>query len=572
MKYSQLYTKTTKNAKAYDSINATLLIKAGYVDQVMAGVYNYLPLGLRVLTKIENIVREEMDQIGVEILMSTLAPVANWKITKRYEKVSVLMKAVPASAAAARIHDGEYVVSPTHEELVTPLAKQFIQSYKDLPCAYYQIQTKFRNEPRAKSGLLRGREFRMKDLYSFHSNQQDFQKYYEKAKEVYMNIFKRLGLGTDTFIALASGGDFTEDYSHEFQTLCETGEDTIFYAPGAGIYYNREVAPSQVTQVQSTEAPKPKADILGKGIIGVDELSRFLKIPVTKTTKTLIYETAEGQIIAAAVRGDYAVNEYKLAKAVGTKSIKLASADKVKAVTNAEIGYAGVLNLPANVAIYFDDSCRNRVNFETGANRTDYHTVNVNFGRDLSEPDRFYDIKEAKAGDLYPVTGEVYQVLRASEVGNIFSLGTKFADDFSLNYLDEKGKLQKIIMGCYGIGTSRLMGVIVEKFHDGNGIIWPKSVSPYHVHLIRLAGAETKADDVYHQLTKSGLEVLYDDRNESAGVKFADCDLIGIPFRLVVSPKTGDRIEWRIRTEQEIQTLSVEEVIAKLKSEYHLSL
>ncbi|OGG09924.1 proline--tRNA ligase [Candidatus Gottesmanbacteria bacterium RBG_16_43_7] len=569
MKFSQLYIGTNKIARTYDSVNATLLTKAGFIDQVMSGVYTYLPLGLRVLVKIEQIVREEMDTIGVEVLMPTLAPIDNWQQTGRLTRVSVLLKAMPANILAQKVHNQEYIVSPSHEEIVTPLVKQYIQSYKDIPCAFYQIQTKFRNEPRAKSGLLRGREFRMKDLYSFHASIDDFKKYYEQVKKVYMNVFSRLGIGADTLIALASGGDFTEEYSHEFQTRCETGEDTIFYAPKAAIAFNKEVAPAraQVPEVKQTEAMKVKTDVLGEGIVGVTELVRYLRIPVEKTTKTLLYETDDGRTIAAAIRGDYSINEYKLCRALKTKSVKFASNETVKRVTNAEAGYAGVLNLTGDVELYFDDSCQNRINFETGANRTNYHTINVNFERDLPEPRKFYDFKVAKIGDRYPETGEVYEAFQASEVGNIFALGSKYANDFGLVYRDDNGAAQEVIMGCYGIGTSRLMGVVVEKFHDEHGIVWPKSIAPYHVHLVSIGNAHKKAMAVYSALVSSGIEVIWDDRDESAGVKFTDYDLIGIPWRLVVSPKTGDQIEVKNRSENESKLFSINDIITKFKNE-----
>ena len=310
MLYSKLFGKTKKSAKEYDSVNATLLQKGGFIDQVMAGTYTYLTLGLRVLNKIENIIRGEMDTIGQEILMPALTPIANWEKTGRFETIDVLMKTTPANIFAKAKNDTEYVLNPTHEDVVTPLAQKFILSYKDFPFALYQIQNKFRNEPRVKSGLLRGREFRMKDLYSFHTSVDDLKKYYEKTKEVYMVVFKKLGIGADTVITMASGGSFTDDYSHEFQTICETGEDTVFYDKKDNVYYNREVAPSEAPKVTHQEEKiLPRLDVKGVGIIGVEELAEFLKIPVEKTTKTLIYETDDGRIIAAAVRGGYDVNE-----------------------------------------------------------------------------------------------------------------------------------------------------------------------------------------------------------------------------------------------------------------------
>lgn len=571
MLYSKLFGKTNKTTKEKASVNATLLEKGGFIDQVMSGVYTYLPLGLRVLTKIEQIIREEMDKIGNEISMPALTPLQAWEETDRLETVDILMKTVPANKFALAKNDAEYVLNPTHEEVVTPLAKKYNMSYKDFPFALYQIQTKFRNEPRAKSGLLRGREFRMKDLYSFHTSIEDLKKYYEKAKEVYMNVFKRIGLGDDTVIAMASGGSFTDDFSHEFQTKCESGEDLLFFVKSKNIYYNKEVAPSKASRISYKDTETlPKKDALGKGIIGVEKLAEYLKIPVEKTTKTLLFETEKGELIAAAVRGGYDINEDKLRKVVGCKALKLASEKVVKKVTGAEVGYAGILNLPKEVRVFMDESMKDRLNFETGANKTHYHTINVNFGRDIPEPKIFYDIKVAKEGDLYPETGEKYEVIRSSEIGNIFPLYTKFTDAFKYTFVDKDGRQKPIYMGCYGIGSSRIMGVLVEKFHDGKGIIWPEAVAPFSVHLVGLdlkdVQVKKRAHDIYKLLTTNyKLDVLFDDREDAtSGEKFSDADLIGIPVRLVVSKRTGEKIELKRRNETKTELLSLEDIAKKI--------
>ena len=537
----------------------------------MAGTYTYLPLGLKVLTKIEQIIREEMNRIGEEILMPSITPISLWQQTGRFDTVDVLMKTTAANKFALAKNASEYVLNPTHEEIVVPLGQKYILSFKDFPFALYQIQTKFRNEPRVKSGLLRGREFRMKDLYSFHTSITDFKKYYEETKKVYFKVFERLGLEKETVIVLASGGSFTDDYSHEFQTICKTGEDTLFYVKSKNIYYNKEVAPSKAPPVKYKDTKiLPRQDVLGKGIIGVEELANFLNIPIEKTTKTLIFDTDAGRIITAAVRGGYNINEDKLRKVAKCKALKLASEKTVKKITGAEIGYAGILNLPKKVEIYIDESVGNRKNFETGANRTHYHSVNVNFGRDLSLPKKFYDIKIPKEGDLYPETSELYQIFTASEVGNIFPLYTKFTDAFNYKFIDRDGKEKPIYMGCYGIGSSRTMGVIVEKFHDDRGIIWPESVAPYQYHLIGLdlkdKSVNLKVHKVYKELLDKGKEVLFDDREDvSAGEKFADADLIGIPYRLVISKRSGEKIEVKKRNESKSQLTTLDNIL-KLSS------
>ena len=574
MLYSHIFGKTKKTSKEFDSANATLLIKAGFVDQTMAGVYSFLPLGKRVLSKIENIIREEMDTVSSELLMPSITPKALWEQTGRINTVSVLMKAIAANPVSLDVNDAEYILNPTHEEIVTPLAKKYNASYKDFPFSVYQIQTKFRNEPRAKSGLLRCREFRMKDLYSFHTSEEGLELYYEKVKKIYLRVFERFELRNDTVIALASGGDFTEKFSHEFQTRCEAGEDTIFYAKKAKIAFNKEVAPSRAPEINdSNEKELPMQKVEGKGIIGVGALAKFLKIPVEKTTKTIIFENEKGEIIAAAVRGNYEINLEKLKKVSHSKNLVLASSQIIKKVTKAKIGYAGILHLPNEIKIYMDDSIKGRKNFECGANKTNYHAIHVNFGRDLAEPKDFYDIKTARTGDSYPPNNEEYEIFKACEVGNIFPLDTKFTQAFDYTFTNELGKKLPIYMGSYGIGSTRVMGVIVEKFHDDKGIIWPKSVTPFHAHLIALGDSQSfkKAQELHEKLETDGIEILFDDRpNVSAGEKFSDADLIGIPWRIVISKKTADKIEIKKRSEKSAKLVSILEGIKIIKKDYNV--
>lgn len=410
MRYDQLLLKTEKEVGQADAVNATLLMRGGFIEQVMAGVWAFLPLGWRVLNKIENIIRQEMDELGAEMLMPALVPTALWEKTGRLATVDVLMTTQPANDAARAKHDATYVLSPTHEEVITPIALTRKLSYKDLPFAVYQIQTKFRNEARPKSGLLRGREFRMKDLYSFHANDDDRRTFYERVKEVYAGTFKRLGLGEDTVIALASGGDFTKDFSHEFDTRCATGEDAVYYDEANDLYYNAEVAP----------------------------------------------ETVKRQ------------------------------------------------------------------------------------------------------GNSFAV----------SEVGNIFPLGTKFSEAFGYYYLDARGQRQLVHMASYGIGSSRVMGVLVEKHHDQAGIIWPAAVAPFTVHLVALntedANVRQQAEAVYQQCRAENVEVLFDDRRAvSAGEKLADADLLGIPCRAVISKKTGEQIEVKRRGETKTSLIAHERLKAE---------
>lgn len=572
MRMQGLITKTSKSSRAdADSVNADLLTRAGYVHKTMAGVYSFLPLGWRVLRKIEDMLRKHMDTIGVELFLPSLTPMEQWDRTGRLQTVSVLFQACAANDISRKIHDAHYVLNSTHEEVITPLVRNFCSSYKDLPCAAYQIQTKFRNEPRAKSGLLRCREFRMKDLYSFHTSEEDMLEYFfKKAIPAYQAFFEEIGLGGRTLVTLASGGDFSKEYSREFQTRCATGEDWVFRSPATGTCYNREIAPCKApTCTDPKEKIHERKDVLGKGIIGVEELAEFLKIEVERTTKTLLFVTEKKAMVAVMVRGGYDVNEEKLRKIVGCTSLELAAPEMVTKVTGAAVGYAGPIGLPKSVRLIWDESTANRKNFECGANVTDMHSININFGRDIDLPDQFYDIKTAKEGDLDPESGKPYEVFRASEVGNVFTLYTKFSNAFDFHFTDKDGKEKPVYMGCYGIGTSRILGVLAEVFHDDAGLVWPEAIAPFQVHLLSLGNDPSvlaAAKNLYNKLQETGIDVLLDDRDASAGEKFADADLIGIPHRLVVSARTlkENGVEWKQRTAKETQMIPMNDVMKQI--------
>lgn len=562
MKYSKLFTKTLKDAPADEvAKSAQLLIRAGYIHKEMAGVYVFMPLGLKVLDNIKDIIREEMDAIdGQEVQMTVLQPRDIFEKTDRWDdaKVDNWFK-------TKLVNGTELGMGLTHEEPIVDMLSNYVSSYKDLPIFVYQIQNKFRNELRAKSGILRGREFVMKDMYSFSRSQEEHEELYERAAVAYHRIFERLGLSEITVRAKADGGIFTERYSDEFQTISEIGEDTLFCVPSTGECFNEEVTLALAPKISEDEQPRTMEEVEGKGIIGVVELAKFLNIPVEKTTKTMLYQTDDGRIIAAAVRGGYDINEIKLRKAVGAKSLKLAEEDVVRRVTGAEVGYAGLLNLANDVEIFIDESCANRVNFEMGANHTNYHSINVNWGRDIKPPEQFYDIKMAREGDLHPETGEVYEVKRAVEVGNIFPLESKYTNALDVYFTNEKGERESIIAGCYGIGVSRVMGVIAEHFADESGLVWPDNIAPARVHLISL-GADDEAEVLYRKLQKSSIEVLYDDRDARPGEKFADADLIGIPHRVVVSARTlaEGKLEYKARISEEAELITEAELFAKL--------
>jgi prolyl-tRNA synthetase len=537
MKYSQSLIRTAKETPADETAkNAKLLIRGCYIYKTMAGVYNFLPLGLKVLNNISNIVREEMNAIGCnELLMSSMVSKEAWQTTGRWDTVDVLYK-------MDRADGKEVALSPTHEEIVTPLVQNYLASHKDFPLCVYQIQNKFRNEARAKSGLLRGREFLMKDAYSFHLTEECFEKFYAQMTEAYHKVYARLGIGDITKYTYASGGDFSE-FSHEFQTLSEIGEDDLFYTPSEKKFRNKEIVASKARPFDNAdEEVQPMEHVLGKGLIGVEALAKFFDIAVEKTTKTIIFETESGKVIAAAIRGDYNVDENKLKKIVG-ENFSLASAETVKRVTGAEVGYAGVLELPEDVEVLFDESCDNRTNWETGNNKTDYHTINVNWGRDVEKPEKFHDFKVPQVGDMNPETGEVYEVTKAVEVGNIFPLADKFTKPFKFSVQDENGKKVNPIMGCYGIGVSRVMGVLAELFADDKGLVWPENVAPFQVYLAAVGKSDemiAQAEKIYAELKAKGVEVLYDDRQGKKfgfGTKLADYELLGIPKCIIVSDK-----------------------------------
>lgn len=536
--------KTQKTApKVSDNRSTSILLQAWFIRQTMAWVYTYTTLWLKVLEKIKKIVREEMNNYGAfETLMPALSPRELWDTTGRWDSIDVMFH-VPAA------NNKEYWLNSTHEEIVTPLLGEFIKSYKDLPVCAYQIQNKYRNEKRAKSGLLRGREFVMKDAYSFHADNEEFVKYYEWMKQVYMNVFTRLWLANDTYIAQADGWTFTEKYSHEFQVKLEIWEDIIFFDKKSKDCFNREVAPSMIpTPNISEKEQKERQDIEAHWIIWVEALTKAFWVPARKSTKTMMFDI-DGRFVVVSVRWDYDINTLKLQKLLWAKSIKLASPELVLEKTWSEIGYAWIYNLPAWTEVYIDDSLDGITNFETGTNKTWYHSINVNFWRDLPFPDKFYDFKEAKAGDKNPKTWEVYEVFKASEVWNIFPLETKFSGAFGLTYLDDKNQSKTPLMGCYGIWVSRLMWVVAEYFLDEVWIAWPENLSPF-THYIVVIWEENvdKVIKISKILNTNLDDIIVDDRlTVGYGQKMSDAELMWISNIIIISPKTLEKWWYEIK-------------------------
>ncbi len=528
----------------------------------MAGVYSYLPLGLRVLEKIKQIAREEMQKIdSEEIIMSGLQSKQVWQKSNRWddEVVDVWFK--------SKLKNGNEIgFGWSHEEPITNMMINHINSHKDLPVSVFQFQTKLRNEERAKSGIIRGREFVMKDMYSYCKSKEELEEYYQKVIVAYNNFYKKIGIGEDTHVVFADGGAFTE-FSHEFQTIIEIGEDTIFKVPKKDIYLNQEIVKLKIKTPQDPEEKKKQMkEVLGEGLIGVEVLAKFLNIDVKKTTKTILFETDEGRVVAVAIRGDRDIDESKLKKVLKAQWVKLLDEQKVTEITGAKVGYAGMLNLPESVEKYWDYSTQGRINFEMGANKTNYHNINVNFGVDLDEPERFFDLAQAIDGDIDPDSGEKYKTYKAAEVGNIFNFGVDKGEVMGLSFVDKDEKTKPVYLGSYGIGITRVMGVVVEKFSDEKGIVWPRSIAPFDVHLINIS-KEEEANNLYNLLIEQGIEVLWDDRDKRPGEKFADSDLIGIPYRVVISDKSikNGGVELKQRNKKDSKIVSIEELLDILR-------
>lgn len=512
------------------------LIRGGYARPVSAGIYSLLPLGKRVTAKIEGIIREEMNRIdGQEVLLPVVLPADLWRESGRYDSVGQELLRFKDR------NDKDMLLGMTHEEAVVHLIRTEISSYKQLPAMVYQIQTKYRDEARPRAGLIRVREFTMKDAYSFHADQASLDEYYKRAHEAYERIFRRIGLKNVVSI-LSNSGMMGGSVSHEFMLLADCGEDSIFLSPDGKSYKaNREVAVSGLKFEKSgPELPLEKVHTPGRKTI--DEVAEFLGVKPENTGKAVFYSDAEGKtLIFALIRGDFEVNETKLANLLGISGLKFA-ADALIRDCGAVPGYASPIGVDQNkVKIVVDPSVAGTSNLVVGANEPDYHYRNFNFGRDLTAP-LVADIACVREGDPCPVTGEPLVFKRGIEIGNIFQLGTKYSAPMNCCFLDKDGKLKPMVMGCYGIGIGRAMASVIEDSHDQYGPIWPISVAPYHAEVCALNpgkdGVGEKAEAIYRELLDAGIETVYDDRGEKAGSMFNDADLLGIPFRIVVSPKS----------------------------------
>ena len=561
MKVSQLFGKTLRQTPA-EAENAShqLLLKAGMIQQLASGVYSYMPLCLRSIQKIEGIIREELNAIGAqELLMPALQPFEIWVETGRDLAFGENLFTLNDR------RDRTLALGPTHEEVITSLVRHQVQSYRDLPLILYQIQTKFRDEPRPRGGLLRVREFGMKDMYSFHTDVESLNEIFPKVVEAYKRIYERCGLRF--LIVEADSGAIGGKESNEFMVIADSGEDTILNCPACGYTANVEKAES-VKRRSDAGQPLPMEEVSTPGMKTIEEVSGFLRVKPNRMLKAVFYN-CDGKVVFVSIRGDIEVNEIKLKNAAGCVELRLATDDEV-AAAGLVAGYASPIAVKG-IKLIADDSITMGTNFVAGANKPDKHIKNINYPRDF-QVDLIADIANAKAGDCCPKCSAALAAIKGIEVGHVFKLGTKFTERLGANYLDRDGVSRPIIMGTYGIGIGRLLASAIEQNNDEKGIIWPVAIAPYHVYLCPLsvdnAEVQKATDKLYKELTDAGIEVLYDDRTESPGVKLNDADLLGMPLRVVISPRTlkNASVEVKQRREKNSSILPLEGVAEKLRS------
>ena len=555
MRMSKLLLPTLREVPAEAEIAShQLMLRAGLIRKLSAGVYSYLPVGLKVLKNIENIIRKGMDDAGAqELLMSALLPAESYMASGRWERFG------PEMFRLKDRKNAQFCLGPTHEEIFTQTVIDTVRSYKEYPFTLYQIQTKYRDEVRPRFGVMRTREFVMKDAYSFDTTKEGLDQSYQAMYHAYCQIFDALGL--KYMIVDADSGAMGGSGSQEYMVLSDVGEDTVVYCDACRYAANLEKATSKLDKsIQKAEAlPVEKKETPNAKTI--EEVAAFFQKSEKDFVKTLIY-LADEKPVAVLVRGDRELNETKLKNILGANSLELAPAAIVEDVTHAAVGFAGPVGL--EIDIICDEEVELMSNFIVGANETDYHYTNVNIGRDFVVT-KIADIRTAVAGDICPICGQPLQTAQGIEVGHIFKLGTKYSDALGLTWGD--GENQKsIIMGCYGIGVNRCIAAIIEQNHDENGIIWPKSVTPYQVEIVTInSGDETQmqvSEDLMAQLEKKGISVLLDDRDERPGVKFKDADLVGIPVRITVGKKAKDgMVEFKFRAENEFLDYTVEQAI-----------
>jgi prolyl-tRNA synthetase len=561
MRFSRLLGRTLKEAPSdADTASHRYLVRAGMIQQVAAGVYSYMPMGWKVLKKIENIIREEMDKAGgQELNMPSLQPIELWEKSGRLPSFDKTLFTVKDRK------EHTLVMGPTHEEIITDLVRRSVQSYRDLPQLPYQIQNKFRDEPRPRGGLLRVREFIMKDLYSFDADEAGLDENYKKMVQAYKNIFARCGL--PAIMVEADSGAIGGKASHEFMLITESGEDEIIYCPNCEYAANAEKAIS-VKVPGKKKAELPMEEVATPGLKTIEEVAAFLGVKASQTLKSVFY-TADGELVFVVIRGDLEVMEIKLKTLLKCIDLHIATEAETQ-VAGLVAGYASAVNLKG-IKIVADDSIKLDTNFVAGANKHDAHLRNVNYPRDF-KVDVVADIARARAGDSCSKCSKELSAQRGIEVGHVFKLGTFLSERLGAYFLDKDGSNKPCIMGCYGIGVGRLLAAAVEQNNDDKGILWPVPIAPYQVYLCALkvedANVMQAAENLYSELTAAGIEVLFDDREDSPGVKFNDADLIGIPLRIVISARTlkNSSVELKWRKETQAQILPLEGLTGAVKS------
>ena len=530
MRTSQLLLPTLREDPGEaETVSHRLMLRAGLIRKVAAGIYTYLPLGLRIIRKVEQIVREEMNRAEAqELLMPIASPAELWRETGRWDYYGKELLRFKDR------HERDFCLGPTHEEVITDLFRREVRSYRQLPLNFYQIQIKFRDEIRPRFGLMRGREFIMKDAYSFDKDDAGARLNYQKMYDAYDRIFSRCGLN---FRAVeADTGLIGGTSSHEFMVLADTGEETIVYSDPGTYAANVERAEVLPPEDEPREELRPLQNVKTPGCRTVEEVTKFLKVEASQLVKTLLYSTGK-DTVAVLIRGDHDANEIKLKRLLGVTDLELAGPATVERITGAPVGFAGPVGL--KIRIVADHAVRTASNVVVGGNQLDTHLIDVNCPRDF-QVEQFADLRNAKAGDLSPRKDGVLKTTKGIEVGHVFMLGTKYSQAMNASFLDPNGKECLAVMGCYGIGIGRTAAASVEQNHDDKGIVWPFPIAPFHVHLISLgqsAGVIEAATGLYGTLEAAGLEVLWDDRDERAGVKFNDADLIGAPYHVIVGDK-----------------------------------
>ena len=578
MKASQTFISTLKEAPAdAEIVSHRLMMRAGLIKRLGAGIYNYMPLGLRVIRKIEGIVREEMVRAGaVELLMPVVQPAELWAETGRFQAYG------PELLRVKDRHQRDFVIQPTSEEVITDIARQELRSYKQLPRNFFHIQTKFRDERRPRFGLMRGREFTMKDAYSFDRDQASALKSYQVMFEAYKRIFDRFGL---QYRAVAADtGAIGGDASHEFQVIADTGEDAIVYCPTTEYAANIELAEALPLLGQRGAATQAMARTPTPGKSTCEDVAELLKLPLSQTVKSLVLATdepgANGDVAKTTVwlllvRGDHSLNEVKAGKVPGLKDgWRFATVAEIEAHFGCKPGYLGPIGMKKPVKVVADRTVANMADFVCGANEPDFHLTSVNWGRDLPEPDLVADIRNVVAGDPSPDGQGVLAIQRGIEVGHVFYLGTKkYSVPMGATFLDENGKPQPFEMGCYGIGVTRILGAAIEQNHDERGMIWPAAIAPFEcvicpIGMDRSADVKVAAEALHDELAAMGIDVVLDDRGERPGAMFADWELIGVPLRVVISDRglKAGQLELQGRRDAAASTVAVAEVAATVKA------